>query len=230
MLLNFLINLSLFRMSYAALAAFAQTIHDGYVALAADYPAPNPAVAAFQADIDKLNTALAKWGVKGNHGSHIDHLALIVAATVVRNDLRTLSIYAQDTKPEDSDSWAELGFKIKRPKSKPKLLEMVQNFRHFLSRAVPSPNIKLRWKRPLDTAQGEVKGYIIQRNNTAVYPLGPDGSRGIANVIGYVPNTAFIDVNPLVGENFYWVTPFNSVGLGVTSAAVMVVSSKTSPV
>jgi hypothetical protein len=50
---------------------------------------------------------------------------------------------------------------------------------------------------------------------------------GIANIIGLVPNTSFIDTNPLVGENWYWVTPFNGVGLGVTSDGLMVVSTKT---
>src|SRR5436305_5619586 len=106
MLLNFLINLSLFRISYTTLAGFAQTIHDGFISLAAAYPTPNPLMPAFQADIDNLNAAIAKWGLKGNRGSHIDHLALVAAATVVRNDSRMLAIYAQNTKPEDSDSWA----------------------------------------------------------------------------------------------------------------------------
>ena len=222
-----LINLNLFRLSYSDLGDFAQTIHDGFVALVADYATPNPAMAAYQGDITALKKATTAWGVKGNHGSHLDHLTLIDARTVVRNDLRMLAEYAQNTKPNNPTSWSAVGFKIKRPKSAPKPLEVVQNFRNFISRKVASPDIKLRWKRPLDTMPADVKGYIVQRNNTSVYPLGTDGSRGVANIIGYVPNTAFIDEKPLVGENFYWVTPYNSVGLGATSAAVMVVSSKT---
>jgi hypothetical protein len=160
-MLNFLINLSLFSYSFPALAAFAQTIHDGFVALALDYPAPNPAPAAFQSDLDDLNDAIAKWGVKGNRGSHVDYLALVAAATVVRNDLRMLADYAQNKQPNNPDSWAAVGFKVKKAKSIPQPLQVIQNFRHFISRAIPSPNIKLRWKRPLNTQRGDVKGYII---------------------------------------------------------------------
>jgi hypothetical protein len=184
---------------------------------------------AFQSDIDDLNAAIAKWGVKGNRGSHSDHLALVAAAIVIKNDLRMLSEYAQNTRPNNPDSWAAVGFKAKRPRSKPQPLEMIREFRHFIARSIPSPGIKLRWKRPLDTSKSDVKGYIVQRNNTAEYPVAPDGSKGIVNVIGIIPNTAFIDNDPFVGENWYWVAPYNSLGNGVTSAGLMVVSAKTKP-
>jgi hypothetical protein len=226
MFLFSLINLSLFRYTYAALAAFAQTIHDGFIAEVADYATPNPLMAAFQADIDALNIAVANWGIQGNRGSHAAHLALVAAAIVVKNDLRMLAEYAQNTQPNNPDSWERVGFKAKRPKSAVRPLEMVQNFRHFISRNVPPPFIKLRWKRPLNTAKGDVKGYLVQRNNVGVYPVDPDGGRGIVNVIGLMPNTSFIDEDPFVGANYYWVTPFNSLGLGVTSSEVMVVSAK----
>jgi hypothetical protein len=221
-----LISLNLFRYTYAALAAFAQTIHDGFIAEIADYATPNPLMAAFQADIDALNIAVANWGIKGNRGSHIAHLALIAAAIVVKNDLRMLAEYAQNTRPNDPDSWERVGFKAKRPKSAVKPLEVVRDFRQFIARNIPAPYIKLRWKRPLDTQPADVKGYLVQRNNVDVYPLLPDGGRGIVNVVGLKMNTVFIDEDPYVGENYYWVTPFNSLGLGVTSDSVKVISIK----
>jgi hypothetical protein len=140
-----------------------------------------------------------------------------------------LSDFAQNKKPNDPDSWTDLGFKIKRPKSKPKALQMVQNLRNFISRSLTSFSIKLKWSKPLDTDRADVKGYIIQRSNVPEYPVSPEGSRAIANVIGLVPNTSFIDEDPLAGANYYWVTPYNALGNGVTSAALMVISTKVKP-
>jgi hypothetical protein len=226
MLLFSLINLSLFRYSFSGLADFAKTIHQGFLDEIADYPAPNPTMLMFKAHIDTLEAAIVAWGVKGNRGSHADYLALVAAAVVVKNDLRMLAEYAQNTKPNNPDSWALLGFTSKRPKSDPKPLEVVQNLRHFISRNVPAPGIKMKWKRPLATAKSDVKGYVIQRSNTPEYPVPAGSSQGIVNVVGLVPNTSFIDEDPLVGTNYYWVTPFNAIGLGVTSAALAVFSSK----
>jgi hypothetical protein len=224
-----IINLSLSKLTFSGLASFAQTIHDGFLALVLQYPAPNPTLLVFQTAIDDLNDAITAWGVKGNRGSHADYLALLAAANVVRNYLRMLADYAQNTKPDDSSSWTDVGFLIKRPKSAPVALEMVQNLRNFIARDIPAPSIKIKWKRPLNTDAGDVKGYIIQHNNEPVQPSMttlPDGSNGVANVIGIVTNTTFIDSDPYVGANYYWVTPFNSLGYGVSSDMLMVISSK----
>jgi hypothetical protein len=182
-------------------------------------------MSVFQSDIDVLDACISAWGVKGNRGSHADYLALLAARNVIRNDLRMLALYAQNTKPDNVLSWADLGFKNKRPKSKPQPLQMVQNFHHFISRSVPAPGIKLKWNKPLDTARKAVKWYAIQRNNSPECPLASEGEN-IANIIGIVTNTSFIDSDPFDGENWYWVTPFNSLGFGVISEAVMVVSSR----
>jgi hypothetical protein len=219
------ISLNLFGMPYGTLAGVGQTIHDGFVTEVADYPLPIPTMPNFQSDIDDFNAAIAAWGVKGNRGSHTTHLALIAERTIIRNDLRMLANYAVTTEPENPDSWEKIGFKVRHGKTPPQSLQMVQNFRHFISRDVPVTSIKLRWKRPLDTRKSDVKGYVIQRSGADQYPE-PDGTRGITNVVGLVPNTQFIDEDPFVGPNFYWVTPFNSEGLGVHSESVLVVSGK----
>src|SRR5947208_12396781 len=131
--MSYSINLNLISLNFTALAGFAQTIHDGYVTHAADFPAPNPLMPAFHDDIDAHNAAIARWGVKGNRGSHTDYLELLSTTRVIANDLRMLSLYAQNTKPGDVLSWTHLGFKTKRPKSKPQPIQIVQNLHHFIS-------------------------------------------------------------------------------------------------
>src|SRR4051812_17572002 len=107
-----LISLILFRLPYAALLLLAQTVHNGFVLLVADYATPNPAMLIFQGHITALSAAITAWGPKESRGSHAQHLALIAAANVVRDDLRMLAAYAMNTKPNDKDSWAALGFAI----------------------------------------------------------------------------------------------------------------------
>jgi hypothetical protein len=215
-----LISLNLSRLTYKALAVLAQAVHDGFLALVLVYPMPTVTMVMFQTHIDTLNDAITAWGPKGARGSHAQHLALIAAANVVRNDLRQLATYAMTTKPDDSDSWASLGFSIRRPKSAPVALPMVQNFHNFISRTVVAGTIKLKWKRPLDTDRSDVKCYIVQHSNTAVQPA-ITGSQGIANVIGLTTDTSIIIEPQHVGANYFWVTPFNSVGAGVSSDAVL---------
>jgi hypothetical protein len=197
----------------------AQVIHDGFVAQVADYPTPNPTMVIFKGHINALSAAITAWGTKGARGSHLQHLELIAAANVVRDDLRQLVTYAMNTKPDDPSSWVALGFAVKRPKTAPTALQKVQNFHNFVSRTLVAGTIKLKWKRPLDTDPNDVKVYIVQYNNVAVQPL-RDGSRGIANVIGITTDTSIVIEPPYVGANYFWVTPLNSVGYGVSSDSI----------
>jgi hypothetical protein len=222
------ISLRLGKLTYDTLAGFAQTIHDGFVLLVALFATPNPLMTTFQDDIDALKAAIAKWGTKPTRGSSADLQAVKDAAAVVRLDLRMLAAYAMNTVPLDPSKWIDLGFSLRQPHGKPAKLQIVQNFRHFIARDVAPPAIKLKWKRPLFAQPHDVKIYIVQRSNTSVYPE-VDGGRGIINIIGFVTKTEFVDENPYVGENFYWVTPVNGAGLGTTSEAVRVVSTKVKP-
>jgi hypothetical protein len=211
-----LIKLLLYSMGFDALRSFAQTIHDGFIAEVLLFPAPNPTMIIFQNDIDALSDAITAWGPPGARGSHADHVALLDAADVVRNDLRMLADYAQVTKPDNPASWGAVGFPIKRTKSVPQPLQMVQELRNFVSRDIPAGFIRLKWKRPLDTDTSDVKGYIIQHNSTNVQPE-INTSLGVANVVAIVPNTNWQFQPPYTGANYFWVTPFNSVGYGVSS-------------
>ena len=95
---------------------------------------------------------------------------------------------------------------------------MVQQFRKFVSRTLVDGTLKLKWKRPADTTALDVKVYVVQFNNTGVQPR-IDGSHGVVNGI-LVTNTSIIIVPPHVGANYFWVTPFNAIGYGVSSEPV----------
>ena len=215
-----LIKTELTDVSYETLSTKAQAVHDGLVVNVADYPAPNPTMPDFQTDIDSLNAAIVAWGPVGARGSHAQHLALVAMANIVKNDYRMLAAYAMNTMPNNPDSWVAAGFAVKGVRTAPQPLQVVQNFHRFISRTIVEGTIKLKWKRPLDTKSSEVKGYIIQYSNSPVQPM-IDGSRGVVNVVSVQTRTSLIVTPPYVGANYFWVTPFNSVGYGVSSEAVL---------
>jgi hypothetical protein len=221
MINNPLINQSL-RISYKDLKENSQKVHNGYVTLIADYPAPLPTMPDFQTDIDALSAAITAWGPKGARGSHEQHLILIDAAEVVRDDYRRLAGYAMITKPGDTISWVALGFSVRKTPSPPEKLEPVQDFHRFISRKVGDGMIKLKWKRPLNAKSGDAKSYIVQASAIGVQPPLPDGSRGIVNssIIDIVTKTTSTLAPPFVGANYFWVTPLNAFGLGNSSAVV----------
>jgi hypothetical protein len=221
---NQLISLKLTRISFEKLYFFAAKIHKGFVMHVADYPAPQPTTPAFLLHVLKLKRALAAWGTKGNRGSHKDYVALKLVASEVRDDLRRLAAYSQNTRPNDGKSWNELGFILKIGKQKPQPLQQVRNFRRFISRSIPVNQIKLKWSKPSGTDEKTVRVYVIQGSDKGVYPR---ASFGIPNLRAIVTETTYTDMDPMPGQNWYWVSPFNAVGMGVTSEPVMVIIPNT---
>jgi hypothetical protein len=221
MLTNPLISLNL-RISYALLKENSISVHDNFVTLAADYPAPTPTMPDFQDDIDALSAAITAWGPKGARGSHEQHLLLIDAAETIRDDYRQLARYAMITKPGNATSWVALGFKVRSTPTPPAKLEQVQDFHRFISRKVGDGQIKLKWKRPLNSRPGEVKCYIVQVSAVGVQPPLPDGGHGVVNdnIIDIVTKTGSTITPPYVGANYFWVTGINAFGLGNSSAMV----------
>jgi hypothetical protein len=169
-----------------------------------------------QDHIDALEAAITAWGPPEARGGRAEHDTLKTAAKVVKADLKQLASYAQATKPNDPDSWRRLKFGIKRPKSAPTRLQAVRDLRIFVSRDVVGGTIKLKWVRPLDSDPGDVKCYIIQFSDRPEQPL-IKGSRAIVNVWAVITDTSIILEPPFVGANYFWVTPCNSVGYGVSS-------------
>lgn len=216
------ISMNLDELDFGTLADFAKIIHNGFVAQAGDYPAPGPTMAIFLGHINDLNKAITAWGTKGNRGSTKDYSNLLKRTAIVKKDLTRLEKYAIATQPDNIISWGKVGFPLRKDRTKAGILQAVQNFHRFIARNIPGRHIKLKWKKPLETKRSMIRGYIIQANDKAIYPEDPR-KRMLMNVIGIVTETNFIDTNPLPGANYYWVTPFNSAGLGVRSGIVKVV-------
>jgi len=217
--INFLIKLVLSSMNFQALAAFAQTIHDGFIAQIADYPTPNPLMLPFQSAIDDLNDAITKWGVEGARGSKADHNNLKAQAKIVRGMLRQLADYAQNTMPNNPDSWQLVGFAIKAAKSKPVALEKVQNLRTVLNGTISVNDTNIRWKRPLGTKAGLVKGYILVMQDGPAPPA-IEGGKGLANIWDLSLDTNYVVQGsevakkfpaPVTKEVYLFVIPYNSV-------------------
>jgi hypothetical protein len=217
---NFQISLGLSKMTYTALAAFAQSIHNGFIAMVAIFATPNPVMLVFQADIDTLNDRITAWSSMATR-TRTDLNNLRAAVNKVRTDLRMLADYAQNTKPNDPDIWEAVGFELKSLPSAPQPLQVVQDLHLFISRVLPSTDIKLKWKRPLGADRSDVKVYVIQKNNVPVQPL-IDGSHGIVNnVAGITTDTSIIFEPPYEGVNYFWVTAYNAAGYGVSSDVLL---------
>jgi hypothetical protein len=215
---NASISLKATRIPVRDLLSLAVKIHVEFTRHASAYPMPKPAMTVFLLHILKLKKAIVEWGPEGRRGGRKEHDAMMTAAKVVIADLRRLAAYAQSTKPNDSNSWRAIGFTLRLPKIKTQPLQKVRDFRRVISRNIPEPAIKLRWKRPLGAKEKNVKLYIIQRSNLPVYPV---AEFGIPNVLGLSTGTLFIDNEPMAGANYYWVTPLNGAGMGVTSEVVL---------
>ncbi len=94
---------------------------------------------------------------------------------------------------------------------------MVQNFHNFVSRKLNVNQVKLKWKKPLNTTSaGNVKSYNIFRGTTSVFSA--------AVQISTTTKTSFIDTNTTAAQVIwnYWIVPVNTNGEGVVSNVVTV--------
>jgi hypothetical protein len=163
-----------------------------------------------------LQAAILAWGPKGNRGSKVDYTNLKAAANVVRNDMRMLADYVQNTRPDDPDTWILAGFEVKDPRTAPQPLTIVRDLHFFISKFLDAGTIKIKWKRPEFAGPGDVKVYIVLHNDTPTIPL-YKGGRGIVNVMGITTDTQLTFTPPYVGANYFWVIPYNAAGPGVIS-------------
>jgi hypothetical protein len=215
------IALNIYVLTFGEVAGYGKTIHNGFVRNALQLSSAKPPMSTFQLHLNNLSGAVSDWGIEGNRGSHADYTHVLTSSTQVITDIKMLADYIQNEQADNAKLWIDVGFSLRKAREKNQSLEMVQNFRHFISRGVPPPSIKLRWEKPLDTKTNLVRGYIIQTNTIPEYPKEAK-SKLLMNVLDIVTETAFIHEKPLHGENWYWVTPFNTAGIGVTSNPIMV--------
>jgi hypothetical protein len=167
--------------------------------------------------------ALAAWGPKGNRGSHANIVALREASLTLHQTLKALADYVQTTASitagNDFAAMATLitssGFKLAATPAPVGVLEVVQNFHNFFSRSVNKNQVKLKWKRPLNTNYpNDVKNYTVYRSATAVF--------NTATPVANTPKTSFLDTNISTSAQtwFYWIVPSNAFGPGIVSDAV----------
>lgn len=153
---------------FTGIAALASTVILGISTHPLNFPAPVPPLATLIADLASLNAAITAWGTVGNRGSHADWLALVAAATLMRNDLLTEGAYVESlVNPADnylaqSAFIVTSGFSVKNLPSPQGVLGPPQNLHRFMSNTINENDCKLKWKSPLGlTSPGNVKVYKI---------------------------------------------------------------------
>ncbi len=191
-----------------------------------NFATPLPTILALQTAVTNVITAIAVWGPKGNRGSHADLVDLRTKALTLSQTLKSLAQYVQNTAQTAAGSDYVLmgniivtsGYQFANTKTPQGILQMVQNFHNFVTRRINANQVKLKWKKPLNTTSaGNVKSYNIMRGTTSVFSA--------AVQIATTTKTSFTDTNdgttPVTW--FYWIVPVNTAGDGVVSDVVSVI-------
>ncbi len=189
------------------------------------YATPAPALAVLQTAITDVVNAIAVWGPRGNRGSHASLVDLKTKALTLSQTIKSLAQYVQNTAQTAAGSDYALmaavittsGFQLSNPKNPQGTLQMVQGFHNFVSRKLNANQVKMKWKKPLNTASaGNVKSYNVYRGTTSVFSA--------AVQLASTTKTSFIDTNSTSASVSwsYWIAPVNTNGVGVVSNAVTV--------
>ena len=191
----------------------------------ASFATPSPALTNLQIAITDVNSAITKWGQKGNRGSHADLVDLRVKARLLADMLKAEAQYVQNTAQgaasTDYDAMAAIivssGFQLAGDRNPQGVLQKVQNLHQFISRKLNRNEVKLKWKKPLNvTSKSNVKEYkVLRANSTDI---------ATAVEVAIVTKTSFIDSNNTgnVAAWTYLVIAYNAAGAGVTSDPVTV--------
>ncbi len=185
-----------------------------------NFPTPSPTLASLQTGITDVTNAIGVWGPKGNRGSHADLVDLRQKALTLSQLLKSEAQYVQNTAQTASGSDYILmgaiiqtsGFQLANAKTPQGVLQMVQNYHQFVTRKINNNQVKLKWKKPLNTTSaGNVKSYKIYRSASSSFSA--------ATVLSTVTKTSFVDTNATgsVQTYSYWIVPVNTAGDGVMS-------------
>ncbi len=202
------IKIRLARLSNTALISFTNSLITNMTGLIF-YPTPNPTLLVIQNDLTAFSNKVTAWGTVGNRGSHQIHVELLAARATLMVDLTALANYCETTTPYNETAFTSCGWEIKNPKSLTGPLPAVQNLRQFLSRTISYGQVKLRWKRPLNTAFGVVNAYNVYRNTVSNFST--------ATLVATVTKTSIIQSGLTLNTYYYWVVPVGASGAGVTS-------------
>ena len=210
------IAIKLSKTNYSGLVNLGNAVHAGLTGNL-DFTTPLPALTVLQSNIDAVIAAIATWGTKGNRGSHNDLVTLRNDALTLSQTLKSLSQYVQNTAQTASGNdypgmtamILSSGFQIKNPRTPQGVLQMVQNFHNFVTRKINGNQVKLKWKKPLNTTSaGNVKSYTIYKGVTpAVFST--------STVYATTTKTSFIDTNSgsATATWAYWIVPTIRLGM-----------------
>lgn len=218
-----IIALRLSPVSYSGLVDLGNRV---VASLAGNISFTTPAVTlmSLQTAITNVVDAIALWGPKGNHGSHADLVNLRQKALVLRQLLQSeakyVEITAQLAAGTDFVTMTTIivssGYQLSNAATPQGILQMVQNFHRFDTRKVNPNQVKLKWKRPLNTLPNNVKSYRVLRGTSTVFSSAVE--------IGVTTKASFVDTNsstaPITWS--YWIVPVNTNGGGIVSDAVTV--------
>ncbi len=190
-----------------------------------NFMTPLPTILALQTAITDVVNAIAVWGPRGNRGGHADLLDLRQKALTLAQMLKSLSQYVQNTAQTAAGSNYVLmasiitsgGYQLANTRTPQGILQKVQGFHNFVSRKLNPNEVKLKWKKPLNTAtSGNVKSYKVLRGTTT------DVTAAIE--VAITTKGSFTDTNTTATAVVwtYWVIAYNTNGAGVISDAVTV--------
>jgi hypothetical protein len=208
--------------NYAGLANLGNSVVAGMTANL-NFVTPLPALTVISGDVADVQAAIAKWGPRANRGSHDDLMDLRNKAIILSQNLKSLSQYvmntAQTLSGSDYPAMAQIitssGFQLSNPKNPQGLLQPVQNFHRGISPRYNLNQVKLMWKKPLNTqSKNNVKSYRVLKGTTPVFSA--------ASQIAVVTRTRYVDTNTTSTTQtwYYWVVAVNDAGDGATSDVV----------
>jgi len=202
------IKIRLARLTNSALISLADTLITNMTGNVF-YSAPNPTLLTIQTDLTAFTLKVTAWGSTGNRGSHQTYVELLVARAVLEDDLTALANYCETTTPYNETAFVSAGWEVKNAKTLIGPLPAVQNLHQFLSRTISYGQVKLRWKRPLNTPVGVVNAYNVYRNTVSNFSS--------ATLVATVTKTTFIESGLTLNSYYYWVVPVGAAGAGVIS-------------
>jgi len=206
---RFVIRLGLAALSNSDLKTRAATIA-GMMSGNPNYASPvNPTLIQLAGLITDFSDAVDAFGTTSNHGSTVQSAAVTTTRAALEDGLTSLANYCENTTPYDRDAFLSGGWEVKREKSPTVILQAVQFLRQFLSRDVNYGEVKLRWKRPLETSNDVINAYNVYRSTTASF--------NSAAFVATISKTSFVDRGLTQPFYFYWIVPIGAAGPGVIS-------------
>jgi hypothetical protein len=190
----------------------------------ANFTTPAVAIAILQAAITAAENAYALWAPLGNRGSHTDLLDLkqkiVTLSQLLRAEANYVLTTAQVAAGSDFETMAAIigtsGFELANAPAPQGVLQAVDGFRKMVDPSLNPNQVKLKWKKPLNTGVENVSIYRVMRATSTNFAA--------AVQIATPGITSFVDTNDTgtVQTYTYWVIAVNYAGDGAVSDAVTV--------